>query len=425
MMELVILGLSHHTAPLALRESVALSPSEVPTALDRLTSMGGLAEACVLSTCNRTEVYGRLLPGADAATMLGALEPVRAGLGDSLRRHGYRLRGDSALGHLFRVVAGLDSLVVGEHQIAGQMSRAYGLACSAGTAGPLLHKAFPRALQVGRRVRSETQLSRGIASVAGAAVGLAGRVFRDLSTCRIVTIGAGATVATALRVLRSSGASGPLTIVNRTLAKAQALGAELDGSAAPLADVARHVAAADIVVAATDAQAHLVRAAEVAPLLRGRRDRPLLILDLGVPRDVDPLLRDVRGVYLHDLDDLTAIAERGRQSRLDEVPKAEAIVATAVTEFRRRTADLQAKPAIRALLDELLKFRREAIEGDRDLSPSERVAAERVTGRMVDKLLRRLAPRMKDGTVAPRDLLSVFGVESPSNPDEQSPEGDL
>lgn len=412
-MELVVVGLSHHTAPLALRESLALSPDEVPVALHGLVTEGGLAEVAVLSTCNRTEIYGRLRGPGDPSATTRALETLRPGVTQHVARHGYVLAGDDAVGHLFRVVAGLDSMVLGEHEIAGQVSRAYGVACSAGTAGPLLHRAIPRALQVGRRVRTETSLSRGVASVAGAAVEIAGRVFRDLSTCRVVGVGAGETVTTALRALRGK-ATGPLTVLNRTVEKAQALAAELGGAAGPLGDIPQTVASADILVAATDAPEPLVRARDVAPLLRRRKERPLLVLDLGVPRDVDPLLRDERGVYVYDLDDLQQIAERGRSSRHESVPRAEAIVAAAVTEFRRRRASLEAQPAIRALLDELLEFRREAIEGDRLLDGGQREAVERVTGRMVDRLLRRLAPRMKDGTIEPADLLTVFGVEPPT-----------
>ena len=204
---------------------------------------------------------------------------------------------------------------------------------------------------------------------------------------------------TALRALRGK-ATGPLTVLNRTLSKAQALAAELGGEAEPLDRIPERVAAADILVAATDAPEPLVRAPEVAPLLRHRKERPLLVLDLGVPRDVDPALRKERGVYVHDLDDLQHIAQRGLASRLDAVPKAEAIVAAAVTEFRRRRRSLET-------------LRRDAIEGDRQRTEGERAAAERVTGRMVDKLLRRLAPRMKDGTIEPGDLLTVFGVEPP------------
>ncbi len=409
-MELVVVGLSHHSAPLALRESVALRPDELPGALEALVRADGLAEALVLSTCNRTEIYGRARDGRGSAAALDALDRVRPTVADALRRHGYALGGDQAIDHLFRVVSGLDSMIVGEHEIAGQMSRAYGLACSVGTAGPLLHRAVPRALQVGRRVRAETALARGIASVAGAAVGLADRVFRDLATCRLVGIGAGDTVATALRALRGR-ATGPLVVLNRTLERAQALAGELGGESGGLDDVAARVAAADIVVAATDAPEPLVRLRDLQPLLRARRERALLLLDLGVPRDVEPSIRDLNGVYVYDLDDLQAIAERGLYARHAEIPKAEAIVAGAVSEFRRRRAGLEAQPAIRALLDELLELRRDAIEGDRALAATEREAAERVTGRLVDKLLRRLAPRMKDGTVDPGALLEIFGVE--------------
>jgi glutamyl-tRNA reductase len=270
----------------------------------------------------------------------------------------------------------------------------------------------PRALQVGKRVRTETALARGIASVAGAAVGLAGRVFRDVSTCSILAIGAGETVTTALATLRAE-CDGRLVVANRTAARAEKVAAAFGGSAAPLADVARLAAEADIVVAATGAPEPHLRAADLAAHLDRRGVRPLLVLDLGVPRDVDPAVGELAGVYLHTVDDLHAIAARGRAERAAEVPKAEAIVATALSDFRRRRRDLDAEPAIKALLEGMLEVRESALSGEKGLTDAERAAAERVSGKLVDKLLRRLAPRLKDGSVEPRELLDAFGIREP------------
>jgi glutamyl-tRNA reductase len=268
----------------------------------------------------------------------------------------------------------------------------------------------PRALQVGKRVRTETGIARGVASVAGAAVELAGRVFRDLSTCSILTIGAGETVALALKALRPQ-TDGRLVVANRTAARAERVAKQFAGTAAPLADVARLAADADIVVAATGATSPHLRRDELAAHLAGRGSRPLLVLDLGVPRDVEPSVADLPGVYLHSIDDLHAIAERGRAERAGEVPKAEAIVAGAISEFRRRRRDLDAAPAIKALLDGMLDVREAALTGERGLTDAERDAAERVTGKLVDKLLRRIAPHLKDGSVDPRHVLDAFGID--------------
>jgi glutamyl-tRNA reductase len=200
-------------------------------------------------------------------------------------------------------------------------------------------------------------------------------------------------------------------VANRTIARAEQLAKRFGGTAAPLADVARLAAEADIVVAATSATRALVRRDELAPLLVGRGARPLLFLDLGVPRDVEPSIGALPGVYLHSIDDLHAIAEHGRNERALEVPKAEAIVTTALSEFKRRRRDLDAAPAIKALLDGILDVREAALVGEKDLTDVERAAAERVTGKLVDKLLRRIAPRLKDGSVDPRHVLDAFGIE--------------
>jgi glutamyl-tRNA reductase len=414
-MDLFVAGLSHHTAPLALRERIALPPEETPKALDRLLHDEGFPEGFILSTCNRTEVYVRG-DGDDAARRaLAFFEKLRPSAWEELRGHVRLIGGDDAVRHLFRVAAGLDSLILGEPQIARQMSDAYDLACSAGGAGPLLRRAVPRALQVGKRVRTETGIGRGIASVAGAAAGLAERVFRDVPGCSILTIGAGETVETALAALRKD-ARGRLVVANRTPARAEALAARFGGVAAPLADVARLASECDVVVAATAATEPLLLARELSPHLAKRGARPLLVLDLGVPRDVEAAVGEIAGVYVHTIDDLHAIAERGRAERAAEAPKAEAIVTAALSDFKRRRRELDVEPAIKALLDGMLDVRQAALAGEKGLTPEERAAAERVSGKLVDKLLRRLAPRLKDGTATPREILDAFGIETPEDP---------
>ena len=413
-MDLLVAGLSHHTAPLALRERLALPPEEVPGALDRMVHAEGFPEGLILSTCNRTELYARPKDAESAARVLAFFESLRPAAWPHVREHVFVRHGEEALSHLFRVAAGLESLVLGEPEIVRQMSEAYGLACSAGTAGPVLHRAVPRALQVGKRVRTETGLGRGIASVAGAAAGLASRVFRDVSACSILTIGAGETVATALRVLREQ-ADGRLVIANRSHERAKALAERFDGEAVSLAQAPALAAECDIVIAATGATAPLRTARDLKPHLARRGARPLLILDLGVPRDIDPAIADLPGVYLHTIDDLHTIAERGRAERAAEIPKAEAIVAMALSDFKRRRRDLDAAPAIKALLDGMLDLREASLTGEKGLSENERAAAERVSGKLVDKILRRLAPKLKDGTVSPRDLLDAFGIAPPGD----------
>jgi glutamyl-tRNA reductase len=399
---------------------VALPPDELPHALEALVRRAGFDEGLLLSTCNRTEVYGRCDAPERSRRATEFLTSLRGGV-PGIERHLYVREGDDALRHLFRVASGLDSMVVGEVEIQRQLSDAYEAARRAGTAGPLLHRAVPRALQIGKRVRTETGIARGVSSVAGAAVALAERIFRDVATCRVVTVGAGETVETALRALRPR-ASGPLVVLNRTLDRAARVAAAWGGAAGPLTELREHLADADIVVAATAASAPLVRVEDVAPFA-ARRGRPLLFLDLGVPRDVEPAVRDLPDVLLHDVDDLQSIADRSLAQRAAEVPRAEAIVASAVTEFRQRRRQMEAEPAIRALLDNLLGVRGDVVAGEKDLTPDAQEAVERATGRLVDKLLRRLAPRMKDGTANPRTVLDAFGIESSAEDADGGPPG--
>lgn len=415
-MELLVAGLSHHTAPVELRERIAQPPERVPPALERLVRAQGFHEGLLLSTCNRTELYGRCDtrdPDRRAIEFLDSLRPADA---PPLDGHVYFRRGDDAVRHLFRVASGLDSMVIGEVEIARQMSDAYTLACQAGTAGPLIHRAVPRALQIGKRVRTETAIAKGASSVAGAAVALAQRVFRDVSSCRVLTVGAGETVETAVRALGAE-TSGRLVVCNRSAERAERLAAKHGGVAATLGDIARHLADADIVIAATSATEPLVRAEDVRDAMR-RRDRPMLLLDLGVPRDIEPATADVEGVYLHDVDDLREISERTLSARAAELPKAESIIATAVTEWSRRRTGMEAEPAIKALLGNMLEARSDVLGHEKNLSPEAREAAERATGRLVDKILRKLAPRMKDGTANPRQILDAFGIAAPADDDE-------
>jgi glutamyl-tRNA reductase len=411
-MDLFVAGLSHRTAPIALRERVSVVPARAPAVLARLLDAGGLAEGMVLSTCNRTEIYGRVGEGDGPVASVDLFRHLAEDDLDpeSLGEHLYAHQGDAAVTHLFRVTAGLESMVLGEPQIAGQVSTAYEVARRFGTAGPLIHRAVPRALQVGKRVRSQTGIGRGVASVAGAGVSLVKHVFRDLSALPIVTVGAGETVRTALTALRKH-AHGPLTVLNRTHERAWKLAEAHGGRAAELRGVAAHVADADIVITATGAAEPLLLAADLKPLLSRRRGRPLLILDLGVPRDVDAALRDHEGVFLYDVDDLQAIADRGRKERVLEVPRAEAIIAGALDDWRRRRRGLDADPAMRGLLDGLLGLRRNVVSGERGLSDHERKVADRVTGKFVDRLIRRLAPRIKSGEADVDALLDALGVE--------------
>ena len=328
-MQLFCLGLSHHTAAVSLRECFAVAEAEMAGVLAALREAAGLREAVLLSTCNRVEIYG-------AAEDCGAAMSVA---GDFLRgRSGheapfYRLEDDQAVRHLFRVAAGLDSMVLGETEILGQVKDAYAAAFGAGhTAGRLNHL-FQQTFRVAKLVRTETSLGRGSVSVGSAAARLASSVLGDLSACRALLLGAGEAGEGVARSLSTRGLK-ELLISNRTTARAEALAGALGGQPVEFAHWRDHLATADIVIASAAASERLLSAGELAPVLAVREGRPLFLLDLAVPRDFDPAIRHLPGVVLHDVDALEAIAQEGESLRAAEVEKAEALVAAQAEEFR-------------------------------------------------------------------------------------------
>jgi glutamyl-tRNA reductase len=382
MSQLVLVGVSHHVAPVELRETVALD-SEGAAAL-----AARLAPAICLSTCNRTELY---LQADDADA---ALERAADALGrlDVL----YRLTGEAAAIHLFRVAAGLDSLVPGEGEILGQVRSAY----EAGTSGPLLDRVFRQALHAGKRVRHETAIGESPASVASAAAALAQQVFGDLAQTRVLLIGAGKAGEQAADNLRSRGAHIAF-VANRTAETAAQVAARIGGAPISLAEIAQHLAGVDVVVAATSATGFVLGRAEI-----GARRSPLLLIDIAVPRDVDPAVNELEACYLYDIDDLEAVVQATLAGRRSESSRAEAIVAAEAERFTAWQASLDVVPAIaslRARVEEIRERELERVRGK--LSEAERIAVESVTARLVDKLLHVPTVRLKEaaaGTQGPQ-----------------------
>lgn len=299
-----------------------------------LRAAAGLREIVLLSTCNRVEVYGTAAEPDVAADVVSAAWQRRAGR----RTEFARFTGDRAARHLFRVAAGLDSMVLGETEILGQVKDAYAAAFGGGHTSADLNRLFQHAFRVAKLVRSETEIGRGAVSVGSAAARLAASDLGELSACRALLLGAGEAAEDVARSLHARGLK-ELLVANRTSGRAEALAAALGGRAVEFERWRDHLATADIVIACADAPSRLLRAAELAPFLAVREGRPLFLLDLAVPRDFDPAIRALRGATLHDIDDLEAVAREGGSLRAAEVGKAEAIVAAQVAEFARRAAD--------------------------------------------------------------------------------------
>lgn len=334
MSHLVALGINHQTAPVALRERVAFADDALPATLAALRALPGVEEVALLSTCNRTEVYALTGGDGDALVDWLAAHPQdgsgRASL--ALRDYLYRHRDGEAVRHLFRVATGLDSLVLGEPQILGQVKQAWAAARSAGTLGGRLDRLFQHAFVTAKRARTDTRIGANPVSVASAAVRMAEATFARPADSTILLIGAGETIElTALHLVQAKAKR--LLFANRTLAHAQELASRHGGVALPLTELDRHLAEADIVFSATAARDPILHRTEVAAALKQRRHRPMLLLDLAVPRDIAPDVAEIDDVFLYTVDDLERVIEENRRNRREAADAAEAIVELQVARF--------------------------------------------------------------------------------------------
>ena len=333
-MPLVAVGVSHKTAPIEVREQLAFTEADLATAAARIRSLGLATEALVVSTCNRVELYAASPSGDPAALaqqLRGFLARDRGHSGD-LSGIVYTHQGTAALEHLFRVVSGLDSLVLGETEILGQIKRFYSVALAAGSTGGILNRSFQRAFAMAKRVRTETQIQRGNTSVAAVAVELAERIFDDLDRRQVMVIGAGDTSEKTARALRGRGAKGIL-VSNRSFDRAAALAEELDGRAIGFQDWEHEFAAVDIVISATGSPHPILDRDRLERLMAGRRPRPILLIDLAVPRDIDPAVTLLPEVFLANVDDLQSVADTATRQRREEVARCETMIREAAAEF--------------------------------------------------------------------------------------------
>jgi glutamyl-tRNA reductase len=325
-MPVVLVGLSHRTSPVEVRERLAFAESALPGALEKLRASGLAEEAVILSTCNRVELYAA--SARDPAQALPALRQFLLDchdFRDSLGNEIYALGEPESLEHLFRVACGLDSMVLGETEILGQMKKAYDVALQHQHTGKGLNKAFQRAFNVAKQIRTETNIQRGTVSVGSAAVDLAERIFSSLSQRTVMVIGAGDTSEKTARALLSRGA-GQILVTNRSPERAVALAAELGGRAVPFDQWASEFAGVDIVISSTSAPYYVLDRTKLEPLLRLRKHRPLLLIDIAVPRDIDPEVNNLDGVYLYNIDDLQSIAADALRQRQEEIARCEAVI---------------------------------------------------------------------------------------------------
>jgi glutamyl-tRNA reductase len=402
-MALVLVGTSHHLAPVELRERLGFDSELAVDAAVRLAGDGG--EAVALSTCNRVCLY--LVDEDELAARSRALREfaIASRLPEAELEPFLYMKADrEAAMHLFRVAAGLDSLVPGEAQIQGQVRAAFEAAALSGASGPVLHRLFGQALHVGRRVRAETMVAETPASISTAAAELAARVFDDLSKATVLLIGAGKMGALAAAGVIARGAT-RLVVANRSIERAEQLARRFGGRPVSLDDLEDELAVADVVIASTGSRAHVLTAPQVERALRGRRGRPIFLIDIAVPRDLDPAINGLPGCYLYDVDDLERVVDGSAHSRCEEAARAEAIVAAEAETFCRWQRSLEVVPAIASLRRRAEEIRAAELAraGGRlaGLSPRERRAVESLTAQIVNKLLHLPTVRLKEAAVAP------------------------
>ena len=399
-----VAGLSHHIAPIEVRERLVVDEDKLREILGDLAGRGIVAEVIVLSTCNRVEIYGTAeAPGEARAAGFRQLGGQRGVPLADLEPLLYTKTDEEAIAHLFRVAASLDSMLVGEPQITGQVKDAFALAQACGTVGSVLHAAMTQAFNVAKKVRNETGIGRHAVSLPFAAVELARKIFGSLDGKSVLFVGAGEMGELAARHMKEQGALPPY-VANRTAARAEALARELGGAAVPFEHAARMLGEVDIAIASTAAPEPIVGVADVRAALDGRGTRPLFLIDLGVPRNVDPAVAELDGAFCYDVDDLRAVVEANLRERAREAQLAEAVVAREVQRFAARLRDLEVVPTIVSLRDKLESMRRAEVERALARLPGAtaetRQALEALSQAIVNKVLHAPIVKLKDSSRA-------------------------
>lgn len=428
MSELLALGVSHKTAPLELRERLALPEGRAARLMDELTEAGDASEATVISTCNRTEIY---VFSQDPVTAESSVLSALAGQSEirptELVGHLYSLKGSEAARHLYRVTAGLDSMIIGESEIQGQVKRAHELALVEGASGPILNRLFRGALAAGGRARNETGISQAGVSMASVAVDQASRAIGERPDRRALVIGAGQTSELVAAALRGRGIES-VFVANRHLNKARELAQRFEGEAAPLTELEEQIAEADLVFSATMSPHHLIDRELVEPIMEARQDQPLGLIDLAVPRDIDPEVREVPGITLTDVDEIQLIVNRNLGRREAEARRAEHVVSEELNLFERWMASLEVMPVVVGLrdrADEIVERVLAENEGRwRELGPEDRERVETLVRTVVGRMLHEPTIRLKEmaGTDESYEVLAIvrelFGLDNETDPGE-------
>ena len=410
---LFLVGLSHKSAPIEVRERVALSADALKAALADLKNMDGVAEALVVSTCNRVEVFVQ----ADADEPARRFFTSRA---EQARDHLYAKEGDEAVRHLFRVASSLDSMVVGEQQILGQVKEAYGLASAVDAAGGYMSRLCNRAFVTAKRVRTETDIGRGATSMSQVAVDLVAKIFGELAGRSVLLVGAGKMGALSAKALRVLGADTVL-VTNRSPERGMALAAQVEGTFRPWAELEQLLVEATVVIVSTGAPTYVVTAEMVKRAMKSRRHRSLCLIDLAVPRNVDPACADLDEVYAYDVDDMQKVVSANHEARRSEAGRAEAIVEAEIMAFAQERETREALPVLAELRQRAAAIARaEAArtlqKAGSGLDERGRRSVEAMAQAIVNKLLHGPTMRLKDAAASgdnglPGAAAALFGLE--------------
>jgi glutamyl-tRNA reductase len=360
-MPFLVIGINHRTAPVEIREKVVFAGEELPDALRELLGVPGVREAAIVSTCNRTELYCFTDSGAQPlAHWLAHWHDLTAHNLD-IQGSLYQFHDSEAVGHVFGVACGLDSLVLGEPQILGQLKEAYRHALDRGATGPFLNRLFQTAFSVAKRVRTETRIGASAVSVASAAVALARTVFADFEEHTALLLGAGETIALAARHLHANGLR-RMIIVNRSVERAQQLATEVNGFAAGIEALASHLPEADIVISSTASPTPIITYDAVRSALRARRRKPMFMVDIAVPRDIEPEVAKLEDVYLFTIDDLQNVVNENIESRRQAARDAQSMLASEIAQFEHQIRTLDAVPTIRQMREDAEALRAQTTE---------------------------------------------------------------
>ncbi len=422
-MNLIAVGLNHRTAPIEIRERLFFTDDEIQKSLAELTE-SMLNEAVLFSTCNRTELYG--LTGEDVLsgdTIVEYLIRTKNASDAAFPEHFYTFFSCGAVYHLFKMTSGADSMVIGDIQILGQVKDAYALARKTQTTGIITHKLFENAFHVGKRVRTETELCEGAVSISYAAVELAGKIFDDLGKKRALLIGAGETGELTAKHLIGRGI-GRLVVVNRTRSKAEEIVSQLGGSVVDFESISSELTNIDIIISSISTPGFVMREADLRRVMRERFNDPLFIIDIGMPRNIDPAAKKIENVFLYDIDTLNRMIDQNLEKRKSEIPKVNRIILEELSSFHKWFDSLQVSPTIQQLREVIESIRSDEVQRHINrFAESDRELVELLTKRIVNKILHTPVINLKNGNGASDEeilkkistIRHLFGLEHKSH----------